>query len=96
MAEYRQEVSLPQLPEDTPLVLVNCFDAKGTPAILLDDRRGQHELVRRLIAAGHKRIGYLALRADMVAGQLRPQGYREALAEAGIHYDPALFAPYQF
>ncbi len=96
VAEYHQEVSLPQLPEDTPLVLVNCFDSKGTPAILPDDRRGQYELVRRLIAAGHRRIGYLALRADMVAGQLRPQGYREALAEGRIAYDPALFAHTNF
>ncbi len=96
VAEYHQEVALPQVPEDTPLVLVNCFDSKGTPAILPDDRRGQYDLVRRLIAAGHRRIGYLALRADMVAGQLRPQGYREALAQAGIPYDPALFTHANF
>ena len=62
----------------------------GTPAILPDDRRGQHDLVARLIGAGHRRIGYLTLRPDIAAGPLRLDGYRDALAEAGIPYDPAL------
>jgi len=96
VAEHHQKVALPKLPEDTPLVLANCFDDQGTPAVLPDDRRGQYELVRRLIAAGHRRIGYLALRASIVAGTLRPQGYREALAEAGIPFDPDLFTHTNF
>lgn len=96
VAEYHQEVSLPPLPDDTPLVLANCFDSRGTPAVLPDDRRLQADLVRRLIAAGHSRIGFLSLRPDMVAGRLRPLGYRDALEEAGIAYDPALLAPVDF
>jgi LacI family transcriptional regulator len=96
VAEFHQEVSLPPVPEDTPLVLANCFDQRGTPAILPDDRRGQHDLVARLIAAGHRRIAYLGLRADMVAGQLRPLGYRDALAEAGVAHDPVLVAAVDF
>jgi LacI family transcriptional regulator len=95
VAEYHQEVRL-KVPADTPLVLANCFDDRGTPAVLPDDRRLQADLVRRLIQAGHRRIGFLALRPDMVAGQLRPQGYRDALAEAGIAFDPAIFAPVDF
>ncbi len=92
VAEFHQEVSLPPVPEDTPMVLVNCFDQRGTPAVLPDDRRGQRDLVTRLITAGHRRIAYLALRPDMVAGQLRPAGYRDALSAAGIAIDPALLA----
>ncbi len=96
VAEYHQEVSLPPVPADTPMVLVNCFDQRGTPAILPDDRRGQRDLVTRLIDAGHRRIAYLALRTGMVAGQLRPAGYRDALSAAGIAYDPALLAHCDF
>jgi LacI family transcriptional regulator len=96
VAEYHQEVNLPQLPEDTPLVLANCFDNRGTVSVLPDDRRLQHDLVRRLIAAGHRRIAYLALRPEMVAGRLRPLGYRDALAEEGIAQDPALVAHVDF
>ena len=96
VAEYHQEVNLPPVPADTPLVLANCFDTKGSPAILPDDRRLQADLVRRVIQAGHRRVGFLALRPDMAAGQLRPMGYRDALAEAGIAYDPALLAHVDF
>lgn len=96
VAEYHQEVHLPQVPADTPLVLANCFDDAGTPCVLPDDRRGQRDLVARLIAAGHRRIGFLSLRADMVAGQLRPLGYRDALEAAGLAFDPALLANVDF
>ena len=90
VAEYHQHVNLPKLAGETPLVLVNCFDDAGTPAVLPDDRRGQRELVTRLIAAGHRRIAYLTLRDEIVATRLRGQGYRESLAEARLPYDPAL------
>lgn len=96
VAEYHQEVNLPEMPADTPLVLANCFDARQTPAVLPDDRRLQADLVRRLIAAGHRRIAFLSLRPDMVAGQLRPEGYRDALAEARLPFDPALLAHVDF
>jgi LacI family transcriptional regulator len=90
VAEYHQEVELPHVPVTTPMVLANCFDAIGTPAVLPDDARGQRELVTRLIAAGHRRIAYLTLPVHMVATTLRTEGYLQALAEAGIAYDPAL------
>ena len=96
VAEYHQEVNLPRLPDDTPLVLANCFDARGTPAVVPDDRRLQADLVRRTIAAGHRRIAHLSLRPDMVAAKLRSLGYRDALAEAGLAFDPALQANVDF
>ncbi len=96
VAEYHQEVNLPRLPEDTPLVLANCFDAYGTPSVVPDDRRLQADLVRRLIAAGHRRVAYLSLRPDMAAGRLRSLGYRDALAEAGLSFDAALLEHVDF
>ncbi|MEO8244550.1 MAG: LacI family DNA-binding transcriptional regulator [bacterium] len=93
VAEYHQQVSLPPVPPSTPLVLANCFDDIGTPAILPDDERGQHELVARLIRAGHTRIAYLTLRDEIEATRLRSLGYRTALAEAGLAYDPNLVRP---
>jgi len=90
VAEYHQEVHLPDHPADTPLVLANCFDANGTPAIVPDDRRTQYDLIRELIRAGHHRIAYITLDQEKVATPLRVAGYRAALAEAGIPHDPAL------
>ena len=96
VAEFHQAVNLPPVPDDTPLVLANCFDDRGTAAILPDDRRLQADLVRRLIGAGHRRIALLSLRADMVAGRLRPLGYRDAFAEAGLPVDARLMAHVDF
>jgi len=90
VAEYHQKVTLPAIPADTPIILANCFDDLGTPSVVPDDARGQHDLVTRLIAAGHRRIAYLTLPAFLVADHLRRQGYRAALSQAGIAYDPAL------
>ena len=90
VAEYHQKVTLAAPADGTPMVLANCYDDRGTPAILPDDFRGQHDLVARIIGAGHRRIGYLTLRPDIAAGRLRHDGYRVALSEAGLTYDPAL------
>jgi LacI family transcriptional regulator len=90
IAEYHQEVTLPRLPAATPVVLANCFDRAGTPCVLPDDRRGQYDLVRRLIGAGHRRIAYLTLFSSLKATILRTEGYRMALADAGLPFDPTL------
>lgn len=90
VAEYHQKVQLPRVPEDIPMVLANCFDAAGTPSVLPDDRRGQHDLVKKLIAAGHERIAYLTLRDEIIATGLRKAGYRDALDEAQLVFDAAL------
>lgn len=90
IGEYHKRVEMPRLPDNTPMVLANCFDDAGTPSILPDDERGQHDLVARILAAGHRRIAYLTLRSGIAATPLRLKGYRDALAKAGVSYDPAL------
>lgn len=92
VADYHQQVALPPLPADCPLVLANCFDNAGHPAIVPDDRTGQRDLVRKLIESGHRRIGFLTLDRTMVAASLRYQGYRDALAEYNLAYDDQLVA----
>lgn len=61
-------------------------------AFTQDDRGGAREATAHLIAHGHRRIGFLgdALSAPTIAERL--EGYREALAAAGLPYDPALVA----
>lgn len=90
VADYHKEVTLPPLARSANLVLANCYDGAGTPAVVPDDREGQRRLVRRMIAAGHRRIAYLTLDRTMDATRLRSEGYADALAEAGIAYDPDL------
>ncbi len=90
VAEYHQQTMFDTGGATCPVLLVNCFDEAGTPAILPDDEKCQSDLVAELIRAGHERIAYLSLDPTMVAAKLRSRGYRRALEDAGIGCDPAL------
>lgn len=90
VADHHQQVSLPPLSTTTKLVLANCYDDKDTPSVLPNDYQGQKLLVAELIAKGHRRIAYLTFDEQMDATQLRSLGYRDALGDANIDYDPAL------
>lgn len=90
VAEYHQEVELPQVADDLPIVLANCYDEKSTAAVLPDDRKGQRDLALRLIKAGHNRIASLRLPEYMAASELRHLGYQDALSSSGIEYDSSL------
>ena len=80
------------VPATTPLVLANCVDEQNTQAFVPDDKKGQYELVKKLIQFGHRRIGYITLPTSKIATQLRLQGYRQAHDEAGLNIDEALIA----
>ncbi len=89
VADHHQQVDLP-LKTTRPVVLANCRDDAQTTAVIPDDERGQYELVKDLIAAGHNRIAYLTIKANAVATTLRTRGYKKALHEAGIEFDQHL------
>ena len=86
-APYHQQVLLPPL-KDTPLLLVNCFDLDRTPAVVPDDSLGQARAVDHLVAQGHRRIGYVGIDENKVAGRLRKAAFLETCARHGL--DPAL------
>jgi len=90
VAEYHQEVSLPETLRDGRIVLANCFDADGTPCVLPDDEGAQFALVDGLIRRGHTRIGYLTLPDTYAACTLRVAGYRRAHAANGIESNDRL------
>ncbi|MEM9341645.1 MAG: LacI family DNA-binding transcriptional regulator [Pseudomonadota bacterium] len=83
------ELTLPAT-QAVPTVLVNCFDQHGTPAVVPDDEGGQYTLTKSVLDAGHRRIAYLTLAPGQEATRLRLQGFRRALSDAGIPFDPSL------
>lgn len=90
VAEYHQEVHLPGNLRGRHMVLVNCFDAEGTPCVLPDDEGGQFAVVDGLIGKGHTRIGFLTLPERQAARPHRTEGYRKALTKHGIAFDEDL------
>lgn len=64
--------------------------ASAFPTFASQNLEGALAATRHLIELGHRRIGFLGGRRDLESAQLREQGYRAALHEAGITFDPAL------
>ena len=59
---WHRAVTLPPIAFEVPTVLVNCFDADGQlPSIVPDEVGGGHSATRRLLDAGHTRIGFINL-----------------------------------
>lgn len=94
---YHQVVDVPDVLGEVPAVVLNARDRSGTfPSIAPSEELGGYTATRRLIDAGHRRIGFINI-GDVeeglpaVVGRL--EGYRRALAEAGVDYDDDLHRP---
>ncbi len=77
---------------DFPVVLI---DDQGVPPpnipwISVDNHVGAYTVTRHLIQLGHRRIAHIQGPLPYQVSHERYQGYCDALAEAGIAFDPAL------
>ena len=88
---HHKEVSL-DLNLPFPLVLVNCFDAAGTPAVVPDDEAAQRLVVREMLADGHSSIAMIGLPRTLVAGQQRHSGFLDEARAAGLSGECVHFA----
>jgi len=77
--------------DGTPKVCVLARSSKS-PSIVSDDFAGSMALTRHLIELGHRRIAMLSVDFTWTA-QRRLEGYKEALREAAIEFDPLLIRP---
>jgi LacI family transcriptional regulator len=59
-------------------------------SVVSDNAGGARTAVSHLIAAGHRRIGFLGDRPEVFTAAERLRGYREALAQHGIPEEPEL------
>ncbi len=76
-----------------PVVLVNNHNKQSgryTFSVSVDNQHGGHLATAHLIQRGHRRIGYVSGPADHSDDAERLAGYRQALDESGITFDPAL------
>ncbi len=71
-------------------------DPDRSPTVWMDDRAAAFEMTAHLVALGHRRIGFVRGPAGHGASHLRLEGYRAALAAAGLAPDVKLEAPGAF
>ena len=62
------------------------------PYIEMDSQTAFTQLVRHLVARGHRRIAYIGAPAKFTLQAERFAGYQQGLAEAGIAFDKAMVA----
>lgn len=76
---------------DGPVVAVDPHSGPSSmPTVAADNLQGARLAVEHLLQLGHRRIGMVTGRDDLVSAQLRERGYREALAAAGVEVDENL------
>jgi LacI family transcriptional regulator len=64
-------------------------DSKS-PSVGISNRKGARDAVRYLLDLGHRRIGFITDVMNLDTAVERVQGYRDALEECGVPYDPDL------
>ncbi|MGD8456604.1 MAG: LacI family DNA-binding transcriptional regulator [Anaerolineales bacterium] len=76
----------------SPVVAVdpNIQEPSG-PAVISTNHKGAIEATKYLIDLGHRRIAHIGGRLDLLSAIRRKAGYKDALKNAGIEFDPALF-----
>lgn len=80
-----RRVTLPDIVDHVPTVLVNCFTAgNAQPCVLPSEVAGGRAAAQLALDCGHTEISYLAGLPGAWATRARVRGYREALAAAGV------------
>ena len=75
-----------------PLVLLIADPDAGIDGVSVNDRSGVHRAVRYLISLGHRRIGFLDA-SHPNGNDEKLDGYKNALAESDIPFEPELVVP---
>ncbi len=83
------EGCLRQLSQRMPVVVVGRAIA-GLNCLSTDNFQGAHQAIRHLIELGHRRIAHIAGPQSHPDAVERLKGYKAALAEASLPFDPAL------
>ena len=78
-------------PAEIPVVAVDPHTGPaGFPTVDADNAAGAVAATEHLLALGHRRIALLGGREDLESARLREQGFRHAMAAAGVPVDPEL------
>ncbi|GAA3025913.1 LacI family DNA-binding transcriptional regulator [Microbacterium dextranolyticum] len=78
---------------DVPIVAIDPHMGRADiPSVQSDSLGGGFEATAHLIELGHRRIGFLSGRPELRSSGMREAGYKRALAQAGIPFDPSLVA----
>jgi LacI family transcriptional regulator len=85
------DTALKSYARQVPIVVTGrLLRAKGLVSMQVDDRNGASLAMRHLLEFGHRRIAFVAGFENHADANERLEGYKRALAAAGIAFDPQL------
>lgn len=88
---FHRQTDIPGPLREAEFVLVNCFSTEpGTRAVVPDEVQGGRSATEILLRNGHRRIAFINATIPAPAKDGRLAGYREALEDAGVAFDPSL------
>ncbi|MEL6148069.1 MAG: LacI family DNA-binding transcriptional regulator [Chloroflexota bacterium] len=91
-AMFHRKIELPDNAHQVPMALANCYvEDRSLPSAVPDEFKGAYAVTRELLVAGHRRIAFLNVHdpsVDAAGGRLA--GYRQALADFDVPFDPVL------
>jgi len=77
--------------DSIPYVFIDYYaDLPTVPYVRATNWQGARDATRHLVSLGHRRIGFAAGVRGLNITEAREHGYRSALVEAGIPFDPEL------
>ena len=80
---------------DVPFVLMDCYmELVDSDYVISDNFRASYIAAKHLIGLGHKQILHMSSLEDLPSTPQRLNGYKAALAEHGIEFDPDLVLPW--
>ena len=82
LRKLTQQVSLVQCSEFIPNLLI--------PYVTIDNRQAAYDATAHLVERGCKRIVHITVDNGSSSSELRLEGYRNALKDAGLSFDPKL------
>ena len=90
-AAHSHRYLLPDIKAGVATVFVDRpADGIDADTILVDNFDGARDGVTHLLRTGHRTIGFIADTPEIFTAAERLRGYREALAQGGLPFDPAL------
>ena len=89
-AMYHRAVNPPAAIYTVPSVLLDCYiEDNSLPSVVPNEQLGGYTATQHLINRGYRRIAMLNHHALQPASIGREAGYRQALKDAGIEFNPA-------
>ncbi len=79
-----------------PFVRMGSAAAGPGARVRMDDQAAARQLTEHLAGQGHRRIGFVTGSKRFLASQAREDGYRQAMAAAGLTVDETLLVPGDF